>query len=158
MSQIRAEKLPYRSCVGLMLLNEKKQVFVARRIDQEIESWQMPQGGIDDGENPLDAAFREMKEEIGTDQADVIAEAPDWLTYDLPSHLIGKALKGKFRGQKQRWFLLNYTGTDPDINLDTEHPEFDAWRWVPPTETVDLIVDFKRPLYRNVIDAFRAYL
>lgn len=158
MSQSRAETLPYRPCVGLMLLNANKHVFVARRIDQEIESWQMPQGGIDDGEKPIDAAFREMEEEIGTKQADIIAEASEWLTYDLPPDLVGKALKGKFRGQKQRWFLLRYTGTDEDINLDTEHPEFDAWRWVQPSETIDLIVDFKRPLYRGVINAFRDYL
>jgi putative (di)nucleoside polyphosphate hydrolase len=148
--------LPYRSGVGLMLFNTAGQVFVARRIDTEAEAWQMPQGGVDDGETPEDAALRELEEEIGTNKAEIIAATADWIRYDLPPDLIGKAWKGRFRGQKQKWYALRYLGTDADINLATDHPEFNAWRWVPFDQLVDLVVPFKRDLYRAVVEEFRA--
>ena len=146
--------LPYRPCVGIMLLNADNKIFIARRRDQSVEAWQMPQGGIDDGEKPVDAAFRELREETSVRQAELIEEAERWFTYDLPEHLIGVALKGKFRGQKQRWFAMRLTGSEDEIDLDTEHPEFDAWQWASAAEAIDLIVPFKKPLYREVTEAF----
>jgi len=147
--------LPYRPSVGLMLLNAKGQVFVGKRIDQTVEGWQMPQGGIDDGEAPRDAVFREMREETGTDKAEIIAEMDGWLTYELPAHLVGVAFHGKYRGQRQKWFALRFTGTDADFNLDTHEPEFADWRWVAVDDLIGLIVPFKRDTYRAVIAAFR---
>ncbi len=156
MSQkVKAEDLPYRPCVGVMLLNAQGQVFVGRRIDQTVEGWQMPQGGIDEGETPEQAVMRELKEEVGTDKATIIRSLPDWLNYDLPPHLIGVALHGKYRGQTQKWFALRFTGTDADINLVTHEPEFATWRWVSMDDLPNMIVPFKRDIYRKVIDAFR---
>ncbi len=114
----------------------------------------MPQGGIDDGESPETAALRELEEEIGTAKAEIIAASTDWIRYDLPPELVGKAWKGRYRGQKQKWFALRFTGTDADINIETEHPEFDAWRWVDFDRLVDLVVPFKRELYRAVVKEF----
>jgi putative (di)nucleoside polyphosphate hydrolase len=149
------DTLPYRPCVGIMLTDGRGSVFAGRRIDMSVESWQMPQGGIDAGETPLAAAFREMKEEIGTDKADFVREHTGWLTYDLPDQLIGVALHGKFRGQKQRWMALRFTGTDGDIDLATSVPEFAEWKWMPPDELMRMIVPFKRPVYLDVFAAFR---
>ena len=146
--------LPYRPCVGIMLLNADNKIFVARRMDQSVEAWQMPQGGIDDGEEPVDAAFRELREETSVESAELIEEADGWFTYDPPEHLIGVALKGKFRGQKQRWFAMRLAGPEQEINLDTEHPEFDAWQWATRDQAIDLIVPFKKPLYEDVTAAF----
>lgn len=145
--------LPYRQGVGLVLFNRQGLVFVARRIDNA-DGWQMPQGGIDKGEEPQTAALRELEEEIGTAKAEIIAESKGWLTYDLPVDLVGKVWKGKYRGQTQKWYALRFTGSDTDINIHTEHPEFDAWRWVHFSELVDLIVPFKRELYRQVAAEF----
>jgi putative (di)nucleoside polyphosphate hydrolase len=151
----KAERRPYRTGVGIMLVNRDGQVFVARRIDTP-DAWQMPQGGIDPGEAPRAAALRELKEEIGTDKAEILAESRDWLTYDLPEALRGRAWGGRFRGQRQRWFLCRFLGDDADIDLDHhEHPEFDAWRWVPPAKLPELIVGFKRDLYRTLLEEFR---
>jgi len=147
--------LPYRVGVGVMLLNAHNHVMVGQRIDSTLEAWQMPQGGIDKGEAPLIAAFREMEEEIGTAKAELLAETPDWLYYDLPEDLIGKLWKGKYCGQRQKWFAMRFTGEDRDINLDTEHPEFRAWKWAPVRELSDIIVPFKRPLYTEILAAFR---
>lgn len=149
--------LPYRACVGVMLVNADGQVFVGRRRDTP-DAWQMPQGGIDPGETPRQAALRELAEEIGTDRAEILAETESWRRYDLPEHLLGKAWKGRFRGQEQKWLLARFTGRDAEINLETEHPEFDAWQWVAADRLVELIVPFKRPIYEAVVEEFRGRL
>jgi putative (di)nucleoside polyphosphate hydrolase len=146
--------LPYRLGVGLMLFNPQGLVFTAKRLDTTAEAWQMPQGGIDDGETPRQAAFRELKEEIGTDSAEILGESADWLSYDLPLDLVGKVWKGRFRGQSQKWFALLFTGRDCDIDIRTEHPEFSDWRWSRIDQLQDLIVPFKRDLYRAVVAEF----
>lgn len=151
---VSKEDLPYRPCAGLMVVNADGKVFVARRIDTDQDAWQMPQGGIDKGETPAQAALRELEEEIGTNKAEIIAESSQWLTYDLPDALIGKVWKGKYRGQRQKWFLLRYTGQDSDINIATEHPEFDAWQWMPLAEVPRHIVPFKRAIYDSVCAEF----
>jgi putative (di)nucleoside polyphosphate hydrolase len=140
-----------------MLLNASNQVFVAKRIDTEAEAWQMPQGGIDEGEDPFAAALREMEEEIGTNKASLIAESADWYAYDLPAALVGKLWKGKYRGQKQKWYLLRFEGTDADINILTHEPEFCEWQWVAPESLPDLIVPFKRELYQQLVAEFSKY-
>lgn len=150
--------LPYRSCVGMMLLNRADQVFVAKRIDMVTEAWQMPQGGVDDGEDLRQAALRELEEEIGTNKVEILAESHEWLHYDLPEDLIPKVWGGKFRGQTQKWFLMRFTGDDSDINILTEHPEFSEWRWAKPEALPELIVPFKRPLYEDVLKEFLPYL
>ncbi len=152
--------LPYRPCAGVMLLNRDGRVFVGQRLDSTVEAWQMPQGGIDPGEDALEAAFRELWEETGVARhhAELIAEAPEELQYDLPDELIGKVWKGKWRGQRQRWFLLRFLGGDGDIDIGTDHPEFRAWRWAEPAELPDLIVPFKRALYARLLELFAAHL
>lgn len=150
--------LPYRPCAGIMLVNAENKVFVARRIDTPGDHWQMPQGGIDKGEDPRAAAARELVEEIGTDRAEIIAETADWVLYDLPDALIGKVWKGRYRGQKQKWFLMRFTGTDADIDIATDHPEFDAWKWVDLDQVVGLIVPFKRDVYEQVVGEFAPLL
>lgn len=146
--------LPYRPCVGIMLLNPDRQVFVGRRVETVIEAWQMPQGGIDSGEDPATAALRELGEEVGTHKAEILAESPSWYSYDLPGHLIGKAWGGRYRGQRMKWFALRFLGTDDDIDVNTAHPEFDDWRWVDMRQVTQLVVPFKRAMYEQVIDAF----
>ena len=148
----------YRRGVGLMLLNHADHVFVAQRLDNPGDAWQMPQGGIDAGEEPGVAVFREMREEIGTDKAEIIAESRDWLTYDLPAELIPRVWGGKYRGQKQKWYAMRFVGRDDEINISTEHPEFSSWKWVPADQIVDLIVPFKRDLYQAVLTEFAAFL
>ncbi|MBN9588684.1 MAG: RNA pyrophosphohydrolase [Alphaproteobacteria bacterium 64-11] len=147
--------LPYRPCVGIMLLDADRRVFVGKRIDQTVEGWQMPQGGIDPGETPRQAAMRELLEEVGTDNAEIIAEMEEWVTYDLPPHLVGVAFHGRYRGQKQKWFAMRFGGSDADINLTAHEPEFSAYRWVAMNDLPGLIVPFKRDTYRTVISAFR---
>lgn len=145
----------YRAGVGVMLLDRGNRVFVGRRIDVGGDNWQMPQGGIDGSETPRQAALRELKEETGTDQAEIIAEARHWLHYDIPAKLAGRLWRGRYRGQMQKWFAMRFTGTDRDIALDTHHPEFDAWKWVAPAELPQLIVPFKRQLYLDILAEFR---
>ncbi|MDR3441102.1 RNA pyrophosphohydrolase [Telmatospirillum sp.] len=154
MSHTPPLSLPYRSGVGLMLFNPQGLVFTAKRIDTAENAWQMPQGGIDDGETPVEAALREMKEEIGTNQAEILGESAGWFHYDLPAELVGKVWKGRYRGQRQKWFALRYTGRDCDIDIRTEHPEFNDWRWTRFDQLIELIVPFKRDLYRAVIGEF----
>lgn len=146
--------LPYRSGVGVILINSEGLVFVGKRIDTVAKAWQMPQGGIDEDETPQQAALRELKEETGTDKAEISAESRDWYYYDLPDELIPTVWGGKFRGQKQKWFSAKFTGTDNDINLNTAHPEFCQWQWVKPAELPSLIVPFKRELYTKLVNEF----
>jgi len=146
--------LPYRQGVGLMLFNPAGLVWVGRRLDRREEAWQMPQGGIDPGETPEQAALRELEEEIGTASAVIVGESKGWLTYELPPELLGVAWKGRYRGQKQKWFALRFTGTDDEINIHGEHPEFAEWRWVGFDQLIELIVPFKRDLYAEVTAEF----
>jgi len=154
--------LPYRPCVGIMLLNREGLVWTGRRLpkwsgDRSAYIWQMPQGGIDKGETPREAAVRELAEETSVTSADIVAEIPQWLTYDLPEELLGVALKGKYRGQRQRWFAMRFWGDDSEIDIlphDGGKAEFDRWKWRRPEELIDLIVPFKRPIYQTVVAAF----
>ena len=152
--------LPYRPAAGVMLLNREGKVFVAQRRDSTLEAWQMPQGGLDEGEDAEAGALRELEEETGIprDKVEIIARAPAELNYDLPDDLVGKMWKGKWRGQRQTWFLLRFTGEDSDVNLDTAEPEFRAWKWAEPAELPALIVPFKKQLYENVLKVFAAWL
>ena len=154
------DTLPYRPGAGVMLLNREGKVFVAQRIDSTLEAWQMPQGGLDPGENPEDGALRELEEETGIsrDKVEIIAVAPAPLTYDLPPDLAGKLWKGRWRGQQQHWYLARFLGEDGDVNIATAEPEFRAWRWADPDELPKLIVPFKRELYEAVLAAFRGWL
>ncbi len=148
------ESLPYRPCVGAMVLNRHGHVFVGKRIDQSLESWQMPQGGIDDGETPEQALRRELNEEIGTDHVEILRVHPDWLTYELPEHLLGVAWRGRYRGQRLKWFALRFLGDDSAIDLKTAHQEFSDWKWTPLDDLMSMIVPFKRDIYAKVIAAF----
>jgi len=144
--------LPYRPCVGIMLVNAEGQIFTGERIDTP-GAWQMPQGGIDEGETPEVAAVRELEEEIGVapEHVTIIKATQDWVTYDLPEHLLGKAWGGKYRGQKQYWFLMELMAADDVINIDTAHPEFSQWKWTTPDALVDEIVPFKQAVYTEVV-------
>ena len=144
----------YRPGDGVILTHDLGQVLVAQRLDFQSDAWQMPQGGIDKGEAPLDAALRELKEEIGTNHAVLVAESRGWFRYDLPAELAQNLWKGRWRGQRQKWFVFRYLGEDSDIDLATEHPEFSAWKWVTPTQALELIVPFKRERYRAVMQEF----
>lgn len=137
-----------------MLINRYNEVFVGRRIDTRSEAWQMPQGGIDEGETPDQAAMREMLEEIGSNNARIVMESEHWFSYDLPDHLVPKLWDGKYRGQKQKWFLMRFLGEDTDIDIDTEHPEFAAWQWVNARRLPHIIVPFKRKLYKSIMEEF----
>lgn len=157
--------LPYRRCVGIMLFNPAGQVWIGRRVpkwqgDGSQKMWQMPQGGIDDGETPAEAAMRELEEEIGTREAVIIGEHPDWLNYDLPEKVIGAALGGKYRGQTQKWFAMRFSGDDQQISIDGSNGhevEFDQWRWGEIDELSELVVSFKRDVYERVSDQFREF-
>ena len=155
--------LIYRPCVGLMVINPAGQVWIGRRpnVNDSPEGagswWQMPQGGIDPGETPGEAARRELWEETGITKATVLAEAPDWYTYDLPAYLHGKVWGGRYRGQRQKWFLMRFDGAESEVNItpdDAEKVEFDMWRWADIGEVVNLIVPFKREVYSQVVEAF----
>jgi putative (di)nucleoside polyphosphate hydrolase len=152
--------LPYRPAAGVMLLNREGKVWVGQRLDSTLEAWQMPQGGLDEGEDPVDGAFRELEEETGIarDLVEIVARCPVELTYDLPHDLVGKLWKGRWRGQRQTWLLARFLGTDADVNLATSEPEFRAWKWAEPAELPALIVPFKKKLYEDVLAAFRPWL
>ena len=154
------ESLPYRPAAGVMLLSHEGKVWVGQRLDSTLEAWQMPQGGLDPGEAAEDGALRELEEETGIsrDKVEILARAPGELLYDLPDDLLGKVWKGKWRGQRQSWFLMRFTGTDADVNLQTTEPEFRAWKWADPQELPELIVPFKQGLYRDILKAFAAWL
>jgi len=149
--------LPYRPCVGMMLVNMEGKVFVGQRLDNVVEAWQMPQGGIDPGEEPRETALRELGEETGIapDLVNIIAKSREELFYDLPDELIGKIWGGKYRGQRQTWFLMRFLGTDADVNIQTAHPEFRDWRWIAPEELPEVIVPFKKKLYRDLVHEFQ---
>lgn len=152
--------LPYRPNVGITLINGAGQVFAAQRIDNPGPAWQMPQGGIDHGEDPRQAALRELEEETGisSNLVSVLQESDQWLTYDLPHDLVPKIWKGRWRGQKQRWFLMRFLGTDHQIRINTKHPEFSRWIWMDPDDLITKIVPFKRDVYAKVITEFRPNL
>lgn len=152
--------LPYRPCAGVMLVNRDGLVFVGQRMDSTLEAWQMPQGGIDPGEDAETAALRELGEETGVtpDKVELIATAPQELRYDLPDDLIGKLWEGRWRGQRQRWFLYRFTGEDSDVDIRTAHQEFRAWRWADPADLPAMIVPFKKHLYEQVLAAFSGHL
>lgn len=156
-----ADSLPYRPAAGIMLINAEGKVFVGQRMDSTLEAWQMPQGGIDAGEDPLTAALRELAEETGiaSHKVELIAIADEELLYDLPDELIGKLWKGRYRGQRQSWFLFRFIGDDAtDVDIATEHQEFRAWRWADPADLPAMIVPFKQQLYRDVLAAFATHL
>lgn len=165
----RRVALPYRPCVGIMVLNRNKRVWIGRRIDAPKDAegagswWQMPQGGIDEGEDAREAALRELYEETSIHSVEVIGEIEDWLTYDLPENLVGFAWNGRYRGQKQKWFAARFMGNDSEINIEApgggvHKPEFDEWRWVEMDEVPNLIVPFKRKVYDQVVGAFSAFV
>lgn len=146
----------YRPCVGIFLLDgAAKRVFVGHRLDTEVEAWQMPQGGIDPGEDVVVAGFREMREEIGTDRAELLRASDHWRPYDLPRDIAARMWGGRYRGQAQRWLAFRFLGQDSDIDLEGPHPEFHRWKWARPEELPDLVVPFKREIYLSVVEEFR---
>ena len=161
----RPFELPYRPSVGIVLINKDGLIWTGRRLpkwsgDKSAYIWQMPQGGIDTGEEPLEAAYRELEEETNVTSAELIAEYPGWLTYDLPSSLLGVACKGRYRGQRQRWYAMRFYGDDSEINIRARRghkPEFDRWRWWPIMELADCVAPFKREVYEKVAAAFEAF-
>lgn len=166
MKPVEYDNLPYRPCVGIMLLNRQGLVWAGQRVVEDkgemtgaLKLWQMPQGGIDEGEDPLEAARRELYEETGIRSISLLREAPEWIDYDLPPQLVGIALKGRFRGQTQRWFAFRFEGDDSEVEIDPppggHEAEFDDWAWKPVDDLLDLVVPFKREVYRKVLAAFR---
>jgi len=160
MTPEQISELPYRPCVGIMLTNPRGHIFVGQRNDRDTDAWQMPQGGVDKGENTLDAAYRELWEETGVTKKLVTLEAESsrLIPYDLPHHIVPTIWKGRYRGQEQKWFLFRFHGADTDINIETEHPEFTRWKWMPKEDLVANIVPFKRAVYEEVLAEFGAKL
>jgi putative (di)nucleoside polyphosphate hydrolase len=154
------ENLPYRPCVGVMLINSAGLIFAGKRLDSTAGAWQMPQGGIDEGEKPRTAALRELCEEtsVTADLVERVEKTKGWVTYDLPPDLLGKAWGGRFRGQRQKWFLYRFLGSDAQVNIATDHPEFSEWRWIAADDMLAAIVPFKREVYAKIIAAFRPHL
>ena len=154
------DHLPYRPGVGVVLINPAGLIWAGQRSDSDLPAWQMPQGGIDAGEDPQAAALRELHEETGIapDLVQVIGATPGWLTYDLPADLVGKVWRGRYRGQRQKWFLLRFLGDDAQIDIAAHHPEFSRWAWLPADDLLAAIVPFKRDLYAQVLAGFRPHL
>ncbi|WP_440681536.1 RNA pyrophosphohydrolase [Candidatus Pelagibacter sp. HIMB1623] len=150
--------LPLRSGVGIVVLNKENKVFVAKRIDNPKNFWQMPQGGVDEGEDFLKAAYRELEEETSIKNVELVKELDGTITYQLPDRLLGLIWKGKYRGQKQKWFLMRFVGSDSEINIKTKHPEFLEWKWVELDKITDLVVDFKLHVYKEVKDKVKKIL
>lgn len=155
MTDHQKTSLPYRDCVGMMILNRQGLIFVGRRLDAAMKAWQMPQGGINEGEEPEAAALRELEEEIGTANVRILAQTDDWLSYDLPGDLVGKVWNGKYRGQRQRWFVMRFLGQDSEFLLETEHPEFCDWKWIPIEQLDRDVIPFKRQLYNELKNRFQ---
>ena len=153
-----SKKLPLRSGVGIVVLNKNNQVFVARRIDNNKNFWQMPQGGVDKNEDYLAAAYRELEEETSIKNVDLVEELDGLISYELPKHLLGVIWKGKYRGQEQKWFVVRFLGNDSEININTDHPEFCEWKWVELENITDLVVDFKLHVYEDVKKKVREIL
>ena len=149
---------PYRPCVGLLLINKKGLVFAGKRLDSSSNAWQMPQGGIEKGEAILEAGLREMKEEIGTNNVQLIGEMKDWLNYDLPKKLVNRLWDGKFRGQTQKWLAYKFLGEDKEININTKNPEFSEWKWVSSMELLNLTIPFKKNIYKKVLKEYSSNL
>ncbi len=157
---MKMNSLPYRPCVGVCVVNREGKIFGGRRIDMPSDAWQMPQGGVDEGEAPEVAALRELGEETGisANKVRLVAVSKGWLRYDLPDELIGRFWGGKYRGQRQKWYLFQFEGADSDINIETEHPEFSEWDWKTAQELIDAIVPFKKDIYEQVLAGFAPYL
>ena len=144
------DNLPLRLGVGIVLLNSENKIFVGKRIDNPVNSWQMPQGGVDKNENLLNAAFRELREETGVKNVKLIKEIDTWLTYDLPKNLLGKLWNGKYRGQRQRWFVMRFIGKDEEVNVKTKNAEFKEWKWIAVDQLTNVAVDFKLQIYKKI--------
>ena len=153
-NSLQVDTTVFRRGVGIMLVNNQGLIFVGQRIDVTVDPWQMPQGGIEDGESPRTAALRELREEIGTCNADVIMASEAWMHYELPTELIERLPRSAWRGQSQKWFLMRFRGADVEIDVATEHSEFSKWKWIPSEQLLDLIVPFKRDIYRKVLQEF----
>ena len=151
MSLNKSKNLPLRLGVGVVLLNSDNKVFVGKRIDNPVNFWQMPQGGVDDNENLLYAANRELKEETGVESVKFIKEIDNWLTYELPKNLLGKIWKGKYRGQKQKWFIMRFVGDEEEINIKTKNAEFLEWKWIDANQLLNVVIDFKLDVYKSIV-------
>jgi putative (di)nucleoside polyphosphate hydrolase len=156
--KIDVSELPFRQGVGMMIIDKNNRVFVGKRVDSKTNGWQMPQGGIDLGETPSSAALREMEEEIGSGKGEIIAESKKWYSYRVPTFLIPRLWNGKYCGQRQKWFLIRFTGEDSDINIATENQEFDQWKWLDFDQLLIDIIPFKFKLYEQVVDEFKSLL
>ncbi len=151
MSLNKSKNLPLRLGVGVVLLNSDNKVFVGKRIDNPVNFWQMPQGGVNGNENLLYAANRELKEETGVESVKFIKEIDNWLTYELPKNLLGKIWKGKYRGQKQKWFIMRFVGNEEEINIKTKNAEFLEWKWIDANQLLNVVIDFKLDVYKSIV-------
>ena len=152
------DNLPLRLGVGIVLLNSENKIFVGKRIDNPANSWQMPQGGVDKNENLLNAAFRELREETGVKNVKLIKEIDTWLTYDLPKNLLGKLWNGKYRGQRQRWFVMRFIGKDEEVNVKTKNAEFKDWKWIDIDQLINVAVSFKLEVYKSITKELKILL